>query len=61
MPFKSEAQRRLFYAKPKLHKYIDEFEAATRPGTKLPEHVPQKISNRIKKAYRNARNKSGRP
>ena len=37
MPFKSEAQRRLMYAKhPDLAK---EFEAATPKGKKLPEHV----------------------
>ena len=41
MPFKSQAQRRLFYARPELRKYIREFEAAT-PKGKLPEHVRRK-------------------
>jgi hypothetical protein len=38
MPFRSQAQRRLFYARPELHKYIAEFERAT-PKGKLPQHV----------------------
>lgn len=42
MPFKSQAQRALFYARPELHKYINEFEAATPKGKKLPKHVKHK-------------------
>jgi hypothetical protein len=41
MPFVSEAQRRKFYATPSLHKYINEYNAAT-PKGKLPEHVADK-------------------
>lgn len=41
MPFKSEAQRRKFYATPSLRKYIPEFEAAT-GDKKLPGHVKKK-------------------
>lgn len=43
MPFKSEAQRRKFYADPKLRKYIPEFEAAT-PKGKLPDHVKKRLA-----------------
>jgi len=46
MPFVSQAQRRLFYARPKLRKYIKEFEAATPKGAKLPEHVKHKRRGR---------------
>ena len=42
MPWASQAQRRLFYARPELHKYIAEFNAATPKGAKLPEHAQQK-------------------
>ncbi len=42
MPWASEAQRRLFYARPELHRYIAEYNAATPKGTKLPEHVVPK-------------------
>lgn len=42
MPWKSEAQRRKFYATPSLHKYIPEFNAATPKGKKLPYHVRRK-------------------
>ena len=35
MPWKSDAQRRKFYATPSLHRYIPEYEAAT-GDTKLP-------------------------
>ena len=38
MPFKSEEQRKKFYATPSLRKYIPEFEAATK-GKKLPKRV----------------------
>lgn len=41
MPFKSQAQRRKFYADPKLRKYAPEFEAATK-GKKLPKRVRRK-------------------
>ena len=34
MPFKSQAQRRKFYADPKLRKFAPEWEAATPPGLK---------------------------
>ena len=44
MPFVSEAQRRKFYATPSLHKYINEYNAAT-PKGKLPEHVADKSKN----------------
>ena len=37
MPFKSQAQRALFYSKPELNKYIPEWEHATKG--KLPERV----------------------
>lgn len=40
MPFKSQAQRRLMYAKhPEIAK---EFEAHTPKGKKLPQHVKKK-------------------
>ena len=38
MPFASDAQRRLFYARPELHKYIAEYEAAT-GAKKLPARL----------------------
>ena len=38
MPFKSKAQRRKFYSDPKLHRFIPEFEKATK-NKKLPERV----------------------
>ncbi len=41
MPFKSEAQRKKFYATPKLRKYIPEFEAAT-GKKKLPKRIKKK-------------------
>ena len=41
MPFKSQAQRRKFYATPKLRKYIPEYEAATK-GKKLPKRARKK-------------------
>jgi hypothetical protein len=42
MPFKSKAQRRKFYADPKLRKYADRFEKETPKGAKLPNHVDVK-------------------
>ena len=47
--FKSKAQRRKFYADPKLHRFINEFEAATPKNKKLPEHVPKKKKKSIKR------------
>ena len=38
MPFVSDAQRRKFYADPKLHKYLPEYEAAT-GNKKLPARL----------------------
>lgn len=46
MPFESQAQRRKFYATPKLRKYIPEFEAATPAGAKLPQHISDSV-NRV--------------
>jgi hypothetical protein len=37
MPFKSKAQRRLFYSRKDLHHYIPEFEKGTKK--RLPEHI----------------------
>jgi len=48
MPFKSQAQRRKFYATPELQKYIPEFEAATPKGKKLPKHASKKAGRRKK-------------
>lgn len=45
MPFRSEAQRRLFYGRKDLRRYIPEFEAAT--GKKK---LPKKIKKSKKKA-----------
>jgi hypothetical protein len=42
MPWASAAQRKYFFANPRLHKYIAEYEAATPKGAKLPDHVPSK-------------------
>lgn len=39
MPFVSSSQRRKFYADPRLHKYIKDFEAHTPEGKKLPKHA----------------------
>lgn len=50
MPFVSEAQRRLFYARPDLHKYIPEYEAAT-GHRKLPERVG-KLAKAIRKRHK---------
>jgi len=38
MPWKSLAQKRLFYARPELRRYIPEFEASTK-NRKLPKRV----------------------
>lgn len=54
-PFRSEAQRRKFYSDPKLRKFIPEFEVDT-PRT-LPEHVPHKLSERVKQAHNKTRRK----
>jgi hypothetical protein len=37
MPFRSEAQRRHFYATPSLRRYIAEFEQGT------PKHLPERV------------------
>jgi hypothetical protein len=42
MPFRSQAQRRKFYADPKLRRLAAEFEAATPKGKKLPKRVSKK-------------------
>jgi hypothetical protein len=47
VPFKSQSQRNHFYATPKLHKFIDEFEAATPKGTTLPVRVGKKRKKKI--------------
>jgi hypothetical protein len=49
VPFVSKAQRRKFYADPKLRKYAAEFEAATPKGAKLPEHVKGSKSKRARR------------
>jgi hypothetical protein len=46
MPFRSQAQRRLFYARPELRKHIEKWEAETPKGKKLPEHVGKKQSRK---------------
>jgi len=61
MPFVSQAQRRLFYARPELRKYIKEFEAATPKEKKLPEHVQkQRHKRRDRRAALLERMKQGR-
>jgi hypothetical protein len=47
MPFKSDAQRRKFYATPSLHKYIPEYEAAT--GDKK---LPARLHNHRRRKHR---------
>jgi len=42
MPFKSQAQRKKFYATPKLRKYIPEFEADT------PKRLPRRVKGKKK-------------
>jgi hypothetical protein len=50
MPFRSQAQRRLFYARPELRKYIAEYEAETPKN--LPEHIRKALKQRRKKHTR---------
>lgn len=45
MPYKSQAQRRKFHADPKLRKYTDEYDEASK-GKKLPEKASKKRSKR---------------
>lgn len=49
MPFKSLAQRRLFYARKDLKRFIPEFEAATPKGKRLPERIKKKKLLKSKK------------
>ena len=46
MPFKSQSQRALFYSRPDLHKYIPEYEQATKG--KLPERIKPKLTRKQK-------------
>lgn len=50
MPFRSQAQRRLFYARPDLRKYVAEFERDT--PAKLPERVKDQKNPHRKEALR---------
>lgn len=54
MPFVSQAQRAKFYADPKLHKYVAEFESSTPKGKKLPAYVKKSksLSDRLGKAIK---------
>jgi len=45
MPFVSQSQRAYFYANPKMHKYIPEWESATPKGVKLPYKAGRPQSN----------------
>jgi hypothetical protein len=52
LPFRSAAQRRLFYARPELRKHVEKWEAETPKGKKLPEHVGKR--NRKRRSRRAA-------
>jgi len=68
MPFKSEAQRRKFYAMEDRgeisKKTVDEWEAATPKGKKLPERAKKKSSKRaadiVKRAARKVKKRKGK-
>lgn len=52
MPYVSRAQQAFFHANPRMHKYADEWDAATKAEggfKKLPEHVKKKKKRKHKR------------